>query len=165
MLHQSNLIKFLQFLNSKTMQFPQHTRPINSYDLEALHFSEEPSQSQPIDHMDNCESCLPAETRHDPIQSHHNSQTSMEGEGGGEKAEELHKLIIQLYEKLPECIRNQVNLDKLNGADEKLKGVEVDKTTMRGVNRPMDELQQKLERFKIKTVQLGGVVKQEDDKP
>ncbi|TXG58331.1 hypothetical protein EZV62_016160 [Acer yangbiense] len=148
------------------MQFPQPTRPINSYDLESLHFSEEPSQSQaqPID-MDNCESCLPAETRHDPIQSHHNSQTSMEGGGGGEKAEELLKLIKELYEKLPESIRNHVNLDKLNGADEKLKGVEVDKTTMRGVNGPMDELQQKLERFKIKTVQLGGVVKQEDDKP
>ncbi|KAK2635864.1 hypothetical protein Ddye_030656 [Dipteronia dyeriana] len=122
------------------MKFPQPTRPINSYDLESLQFSEEPSQSQPMD-MDN-----------------------LEGEGG-EKEEELHKLIKELYEKLPKSKRNQVNLDKLNVADEKLRGVEVDKTTMRGVNGPVDELQQKLERFKIKTVQLGGVVKQEDDKP
>ncbi|KAH7553414.1 hypothetical protein JRO89_XS12G0009000 [Xanthoceras sorbifolium] len=112
------------------MQFPQPTRPINSYDLESLRFPQEQcSQSQPVNMDNNCESCLPAETTFDSIQSHDNCQTSME----------------ELYEKLPD---HQWKVDK--------------DTKMRGVNGPLDELQQKLERFKIKTVQLGGVIKQEE---
>lgn len=68
---------------------------------------------------------------------------------------QAEELMNEVYEKLPESVRSQVDLDKLNVAE----------VRTRGSSGAVDELQMKLERFKVKTVQqLGGVVKEEENK-
>jgi hypothetical protein len=89
-------------------------------------------------------------------------------EAGGEKEtrEELWGAILELYEKLPQRIKNKVNLEKFDVHRDVSRDLKVDSSSRRSVEgSTIKKLSRKLERFKIRTVQGGGgVVKVEEDR-
>ncbi|GAV74013.1 hypothetical protein CFOL_v3_17496 [Cephalotus follicularis] len=144
------------------LEFPQPTRPFNSYDCEPMIQPEPPC---PLDADDmSCESSM-IKQRLD-LQSPSPPPSISLADEEKETIEQLLGAITTLYAKLPPTIRSQVNLDKFNIPSKVQKSLhKVDSTiSTRGVQGSMEELSVKLERFKIRTIQLGEVVKEEEEK-
>lgn len=151
-----------QFPKPVMTNFPQPTRPLNNYYLEP---SQLPQTSHPINEEDNLrfQSCTPEERFPSNVpDSCGPTTTTVMDDGEKETMEELLRAILELYAKLPPRIRSQVKLDRFNIPSNILKDLKVESTATRGVEGSMEELSRKLERFKIRTVQLGGIVKEED---
>ncbi|KAJ8753988.1 hypothetical protein K2173_001886 [Erythroxylum novogranatense] len=147
-----------RFSETAATSFPQPVRPVNSYYVE-------PAVSPPIAYPYNPEQTalfqsLRPEQRFSGAVSDTYSQADADAMNTQEKetTEELLRAILELYEKLPESVRSEVNLEKFHVPS----NITKDSTTHRGVEGPLEDLSQKLERFKIRTIQLGGVVKEED---
>lgn len=146
---QSIDISSSQFQNSEMIQFPQPTRPINSYNFET---PQRPPELVNTSYV-NFESS----------QDNFEAPTTAGPEEEKETLDEILKLVSEWYEKLPASMRSKLNLRMLNGPSNKPKGFKVNSSTStRGVDGLLEEMTPKLERFKIRTVQQGGVV-QEDD--
>ncbi|KAJ8899622.1 hypothetical protein K2173_018596 [Erythroxylum novogranatense] len=128
--------------DTATTSFPQPVRPVNSYNME-------PVVSPPIAYPYS-------------IEERFSQPTATDTE---ETIEELLSAILELYEKLPKNVRSQVNLEEFHIPSDKLKDLKLADSTSRGVEGPLGDLSHKLERFKIRTIQLGGVANEEDDKP
>jgi hypothetical protein len=96
----------------------------------------------------------------------HAPATTMEAGGEKETREELWGAILELYEKLPQRIKNKVNLEKFDVHRDVSRDLKVDSSSRRSVEgSTIKKLSRKLERFKIRTVQGGGgVVKVEEDR-
>ncbi|KAJ6739942.1 hypothetical protein OIU79_000153 [Salix purpurea] len=88
------------------------------------------------------------------------------GNGEKETREEHWGAILELYEKLPQSIKTQVNLDKFDVPRNLLRDMKVDSSSQRSADEgsTIEKLSRKLERFKIRTVQGGGVVRVEEDR-
>ncbi|WRX24387.1 hypothetical protein QQP08_016874 [Theobroma cacao] len=173
-------------------QFPQPTRPVHSSDLSPVQI---PQASQNVN-MDEFypESSFPEEGFQ--FYFPHNlmpQPTAATEEEEKQAIDELIRVISEWYEKLPERIRSQINLDKFNVSSNNRtqQGFKVESTTIhdrneqleefkhklarfkirsvdintsRGVNGPGEEIRQKLDRFKIRTVQIGEVTQEEEVK-
>ncbi|XVF76263.1 hypothetical protein PTKIN_Ptkin13bG0252100 [Pterospermum kingtungense] len=140
-------------------QFPQPTRPICSYDLTPIQF---PQASDQHVNMNN---------------SHSRSSISEEGfqfnfpenlmpqptvateEEEKQAIEELIRVISEWYEKLPQSLRSQINLDKFNDVSSNNttdQGFHAESTTVNGHNEQLrDQFKHMLERFKIKTIHVN----------
>ncbi|KAJ9181434.1 hypothetical protein P3X46_009566 [Hevea brasiliensis] len=119
--------------------FPQPTRPVNSYYLEVAQ-AQPPQTSYPVT-ADNTEN----------------------GVEEKEKFEELVRAVVESYEKLPANIRNQITLDKFRRNPSLVsKDLKVDSSSSRSIEGSVGDSPDKLERFKIKTIKLGGVVNGEN---
>ncbi|KAF2289750.1 hypothetical protein GH714_038469 [Hevea brasiliensis] len=80
-----------------------------------------------------------------------------------EKFEELARTVVESYEKLPANIRNQITLDKFRRNPSLVsKDLKVDSSSSRSIEGSVGDSPDKLERFKIKTIKLGGVVNGEN---
>ncbi|KAJ6288313.1 hypothetical protein OIU76_024325 [Salix suchowensis] len=137
--------------------FPQPTRPVNSFYQE----SSQPQNSTTVisDNMGR-QAYGPKERSAD----HHAPATTM-GDGEKETREEQWGAILELYEKLPQSIKTQVNLDKFDVPRNVLRDLKVDSSSQRSAEgSTIEKLSRKLERFKIRTVQGGGVVRGEEDR-
>ena len=87
----------------------------------------------------------------------HAPATTMEAGGEQETPEELWGAILELYEKLPQRIKNQLNLEKFDFHRDVSRDLKVDSSSQRSVEgSTVEKLSRKLERFKIRTVQGGG---------
>ncbi|OMO82093.1 hypothetical protein CCACVL1_12080 [Corchorus capsularis] len=166
--------------------FPQPTRPVQSYD----DLAPIPTQINPASENVNMGNFYSSDHYSSiPEQEFHQfdipefSSTEETEEEEKKAIEDLIRVIFEWYEKLPESIRSQINLEKFNvsapsdsmaehGHNEQLEELKQKlerfkirtmgiNTTSRGVNGADDELRQKLERFKIRTVQLGEVAQEE----
>ncbi|XVE76018.1 hypothetical protein DITRI_Ditri12bG0139100 [Diplodiscus trichospermus] len=170
-------------------QFPQPTRPVRNCDLTPLQF---PQASLDVTINDSySRPSVPGQEFQFNLPDNLMPQPTAKTEEEKHAIEDLIRLISEWYEKLPERIRSQINLDKLdvssNNTTEQ-QGFQFEPTkihgdneqmgefkhilerfkinamhinTSRGVNGPGEELWQKLERFKIRTVQLGEVAEKE----
>nr|BAG15870.1 hypothetical protein [Bruguiera gymnorhiza] len=157
-----------QFFETATTTFPQPTRPINSYSLEPQELPETSYAVNP-ENM-NFQSWNREETSLGQPEIY--SQPKATAVSGGtkeiiEELEELLRHILELYAKLPPSARRLVNLEKFHVPRDLLQDLNMDSvSTSRGVQGAgdLEELSHKLERFKIKTIQLGGGVVKEDDR-
>jgi hypothetical protein len=155
--------QYLPITPYKTIDFPQPARPFNSYYQE--HYSSQPDQtsfSTVISDNMGRQTCGPEERSADQ----HAPATTMEAGGEKETREELWGAILELYEKLPQRIKNKVNLEKFDVHRDVSRDLKVDSSSRRSVEgSTIKKLSRKLERFKIRTVQGGGgVVKVEEDR-
>jgi hypothetical protein len=155
--------QYLPITPYKTIDFPQPARPFSSYYQE--HYSSQPDQtsfSTVISDNMGRQTCGPEERSADQ----HAPATTMEAGGEKETREELWGAILELYEKLPQRIKNKVNLEKFDVHRDVSRDLKVDSSSRRSVEgSTIKKLSRKLERFKIRTVQGGGgVVKVEEDR-
>ncbi|KAB5547533.1 hypothetical protein DKX38_010939 [Salix brachista] len=142
----------------KMIAFPQPTRPVNSFYQE----SSQPQNSTTVisDNMGR-QAYGPKERSAEQ----HAPATTM-GDGEKETREEHWGAILELYDKLPQSIKTQVNLDKFDVPRNVLRDLKVDSSSQRSAEEgsTIEKLSRKLERFKIRTVQGGGVVREEEDR-
>ncbi|OMO68261.1 hypothetical protein COLO4_29805 [Corchorus olitorius] len=158
--------------------FPQPTRPVQSYDdltpIQTQIHQVEASQNVNMGNFYSSDSSIPEQEFHQFEETEEEEKQAIE---------DLIRVIFEWYEKLPESIRSQINLEKFNVSvpsdsmaehvhneqleelKQKLERFKIRtmgiNTTSREVNGAGDELRQKLERFKIRTVQLGEVAQEE----
>lgn len=160
-----------QFGVSVINTFPQPTRPVNSYYLEPEQ-TQLPQTSYPVGADINMgmefQACRPEERFPEQVPGDYycaEEKTTETGAAKKEKFEELVKAAVESYEKLPENIRNQITLDKYKTKPSLVsKGLKVDSGSSRGIGgSAIGDSAEKLERFKIKTIKLGGVVNEEDE--
>ncbi|KAE8098487.1 hypothetical protein FH972_016545 [Carpinus fangiana] len=164
--------------NSGLVQFPQPTRPIGSYDMSSVpstiapqknvhdnHRGSQPLQlphpSKPtiIDNMSD-EYRAPGELQPAPP----TAATEEEEEERSHAVDELCRAILEIYDRLPVGIQSQLSLDEMKAITGMRNGLKVDSATRGGSRGSVEELKHKLERFKIRTIQLAGVVKEEQKK-
>lgn len=156
------------------IQFPQPTRPINVYDMDCRIGSQATNDMDPIINDNNFwQGELP--------QQHYSNEWTQaktttavveedQEEEGEEAIEKLVRFISEMYEKLPEKIRHQFNLEGLIGQIRTKKRSQVDFTySTRGLDQAgsdqMKEFAGKLERFKIRTLDPnGGTIVKEESK-
>ena len=135
------------------IQFPQPTRPINSYDMNSPIFPQATDDVVPT-------IISKRQQPDDWAQSKTTTTTLLQ--------EEDLRLILDIYEKLPEKIRHQLNLEGLIGKITAQKASQEDFTCFsRGLEGfdQMEEFAQKLGRFKIRTLDPnGGTVVKEESK-
>ena len=156
-------------MNSGVVQFPQPTRPIGSYNVSSplnihdSHFLQMPQPSEPITtyNMSNeYHMAMPQyfDHSHVPIAP---PSTATE-EKIQEAVEELCRGILEIYERLPVNLQSQLNLDDIKAPTSFVKGLKSNSGAMGGCRQgSMEELRHKLERFKVKTIQLAEIVKEE----
>ncbi|KAJ4830700.1 hypothetical protein Tsubulata_018835 [Turnera subulata] len=148
--------------NSTVMgSFPQPTRPINCFSNleEPIQYEYDSPQTSYTYNTDNVA----------PFESRRHDQETEDGEK--ETMEALLGAISELHDKPPASVRSKVNLDELNVPRKPSSGSRgvksTNSTSTRGIDEKgsLAELSQKLERFKIRTIQAGGVVvKDEEEK-
>ena len=162
-------------MNSRVVQFPQPTRPIGSYNISSpqnIHDSQSlqmPQPSEPIttynisneDHI-----AMPQYFDHSQVPVAPPSTTAEEKNQHEEKiqeaVEELCRGILEIYDRLPVSLQSQLNLDDIKAPTSFAKGLKTNSGEMRGCQQgSMEELRHKLERFKVKTIQLAEIVKEE----
>ncbi|TKY62026.1 hypothetical protein E2542_SST11881 [Spatholobus suberectus] len=129
-------------------QLPQPaTRPPNSYDTSF----EIPSTAYPQQHSVDESWVVPV-------------PPSVVKEDEGERkfafVEKLVNRVLDKCEKLPASFRDQIDLEEML-AKERKKRVESQSTTFRGLQQPVEE---KLDRFKVRTVVAEEVVKEDNQK-
>jgi hypothetical protein len=79
----------------------------------------------------------------------HAPATTMEAGGEKETREELWGAILELYEKLPQRIKNQLNLEKFDVHKDVSRDFKVDSSSRRSEEgSTVEKLSRKLERFK-----------------
>ncbi|XWS55965.1 hypothetical protein CRYUN_Cryun09bG0045600 [Craigia yunnanensis] len=127
-------------------QFPQPTRPVRSYDLTPIQF---PQPSQHVN-MNNSysSSSIPEEGfQFNFPESLMPQPTAAPEEEEKQSIEDLIRVISELYEKLPESIRSQINLDKLDVSSNNRteQGFQVESTTIHGHNEQLGEFKHMLE--------------------
>ncbi|KAJ6907111.1 hypothetical protein NC651_017715 [Populus alba x Populus x berolinensis] len=87
----------------------------------------------------------------------HAPATTMEAGGEQETPEELWGAILELYEKLPQRVKNQLNLEKFDVHRDVSRDLKVDSRSRRSDERStVEKLSRKLERFKNQ-LNLGHV--------
>ncbi|GLT76280.1 hypothetical protein SLA2020_479500 [Shorea laevis] len=147
-------------------QFPQPTRPINSYNLIPVNMD---------CNLDSTEEMLQFQSWDTSI---HQSTARATEEEEKQAIEDLLRVVSEWHEKLPESIKGTINLEELNAGTRGAKGgvqeivhnferfreMTASWNSSRGLDGPEEELVEGLERFKIRTVNLGGVVKEEEEK-
>ncbi|PON36357.1 hypothetical protein PanWU01x14_329170 [Parasponia andersonii] len=155
-------------------QFPQPIRPINSYDMNCLICPQPTNGVDPIinennDSISEWQEKLPQQYPNDLAQAKTTTTMVLEEEAGEEALEKLiRSMFLEAYEKLPERIRHQFNMEGLIRQISAQKGSKVDITcSSRGLEGfdQMEDFAQKLERFKIRTLDPnGGTIVKEDMK-
>ncbi|KAF5750480.1 hypothetical protein HS088_TW03G00817 [Tripterygium wilfordii] len=149
-------------------QFPQPTRPINSYCLETQNYISRPSILPLHTNAMVFEPSVPEESlsyqfSYECTTPTTTAATTEEKKEDNETFEEILRAISMLYEKLPASIRAKLKMEILNLPNKKrIRGSKFEQTSMRDLGGPLEELSIKLERFKVKTMEVGGVVKEED---
>ncbi|GLT76281.1 hypothetical protein SLA2020_479510 [Shorea laevis] len=147
-------------------QFPQPTRPINSYNLIPFNMD---------CNLDSTGEMLLFQSLDTSI---HQSTARATEEEEKQAIEDLLRVVSEWHEKLPESIKGTINLEELNAGTRGVKGgvqefvhnferfreMTASWNSSRGLDGPEEELVEGLERFKIRTVNLGGVVKEEEEK-
>jgi hypothetical protein len=169
--------------NSGLIQFPQPTRPIGSYDMSSVpstiapqknvhdnHHGSQPLQlpqpSKPtiIDNMSD-EYRAPGELQPaPPTATTEEEEEEEEEEKRSHAVDELCRAILEIYDRLPVGIQSQLSLDEMKAITGMRNGLKVDSATRGGSRGSVEELKHKLERFKVRTIQLAGVVKEEQKK-
>ena len=163
--------------NSGLIQFPQPTRPIGSYDMSSVpstiapqkiphdnHHGSQPLQSPQaskptILHNMSDEYRAPRELQPAPP-----TASTEEEEEGSHAVDELCRSILEIYDRLPVGIQSQLSLDEMKAITGMRNGLKVNSATRGGSRGSVEELKHKLERFKVRTIQLAGVVKEEQKK-
>ncbi|GAV74014.1 hypothetical protein CFOL_v3_17497 [Cephalotus follicularis] len=171
-----------QFRDSNSVQFPQPARPINSmspkywmsqnrvtYRFEDLGPVQSPRPSTPYSTFNNVSYpyYVPDDTysRESFYRDNVPVTPRLTGKKESEVVDEIIRGISELNKKLPTRLGGQVKLDDLNinVTSTIQRGLNVSSTSPLGLQRPVDKLPNKLERFKIRTINLGGVVKEEEE--
>ncbi|KAJ1418861.1 hypothetical protein SESBI_15460 [Sesbania bispinosa] len=130
--------------------FPQPTRPLNSYDLvdyETEMPSNVPQREDIVGHQSNVDVVPP-------------TTMAREKEEGETKFVLVDKLVNQVLDKY-EKLKDQLNLEEMVAKEERYREGK-SHTTSRGLQLPAEN--DKLERFKIRTVVAGEVVKEDQKK-
>ncbi|GKU98324.1 hypothetical protein SLEP1_g11343 [Rubroshorea leprosula] len=147
-------------------QFPQPTRPINSYNFVPVNMDCNLDSTEEMFQFQSLDTSIPQST----------ARATEEEEK--QAIEDLLRIVSEWHEKLPESIKGTINLEELNTATRGVKGgvqeivhnferfreMTASWNSSRGLDGPEEELVEGLERFKIRTVNLGGVVKEEEEK-
>ncbi|GLT94657.1 hypothetical protein SLE2022_123860 [Rubroshorea leprosula] len=151
-------------------QFPQPTRPINSYNFVPVNMDCNLDSTEEMFQFQSLDTSIPQST----------ARATEEEEK--QAIEDLLRIVSEWHEKLPESIKGTINLEELNTATRGVKGgvqeivhnferfreMTASWNSSRGLDGPEEgpeeELIEGLERFKIRTVNLGGVVKEEEEK-
>ncbi|EXB37759.1 hypothetical protein L484_013799 [Morus notabilis] len=157
--------------SSLMMEFPQPTRPINSY-------VDDTSSSSSLNIIDDENMISDQYWQDKPAQHYYGAasetirtaETSEEEEVDREDFEKiLRSILTEINEKFPEKIRHQLNLEKILGqmmSTRKGSQENIVTCSTRGLEGTDDQikeyLSQRLERFKIRTLDpTGEVVKDE----
>lgn len=150
--------------NSGLVQFPQPTRPIGSYDLSSAPFIA-PQHQDMIGDECHAPQDMVAPQCFDQVQfpsapkSAPPTTTTELEEEKGRAVNELYRSILEIYDKLPGSIRNHLTLDERS-----VLASMQDPATRRGRQGSLEELKHKLERFKVRTIELAAIVKEEERK-
>ncbi|XVF07729.1 hypothetical protein REPUB_Repub06bG0164900 [Reevesia pubescens] len=136
-------------------QFPQPTRPVHSYDLTTP--KQFPQDSQDVN-MNNFYSSIHEERSQFDFPENLMPQATATEEEKKQAIEDLIRVISEWYEKFPESIRSQINWDKFNVSSNNTTeqaDFQVESTTIRGHNEQLGEFKHKLERFKIRSININ----------